>query len=323
MLDEIEAKLQGHVHYYKSPIHGISHLRAVSLLAGELAPPEFKQDAMIAGFLHDIGRKNDFGGRQHAVDSAIIARPIITTLWPQCDINTINKICYAIEHHADGLTSPDPLIGAIWDADRITLARLGRKINTTLLSTDLTAKKATALLDTIVRKIIQDGHMTIIDRLQFCADNGFLLHGSPTKGIEILRGNRDRPLCATQIPIYAMMYATMRQSRGLGNADLLKDDFFYAEWWPPFNPNPIPTIKATPGLIENLVEGSVYVLEGNKFERAKLGVEFIAHDQLPPIATINISPSDVISFIKPLTSTEIKMLREYADDTLRNNPPAY
>ena len=69
MLDEIESKLQGKVRYYKSTIHGISHLRAVSLLAGELAPPEFKKAAMIAGFLHDIGRKNDFGGRQHAVDS--------------------------------------------------------------------------------------------------------------------------------------------------------------------------------------------------------------------------------------------------------------
>jgi len=44
MLTDVESKLQGHVHYYKSTIHGISHLRAVSLLAGELAPPEFKKD---------------------------------------------------------------------------------------------------------------------------------------------------------------------------------------------------------------------------------------------------------------------------------------
>ncbi|HPB62000.1 MAG TPA: HD domain-containing protein [Rectinema sp.] len=314
MLDEIESKLQGKVRYYKSTIHGISHLRAVSLLAGELAPPEFKKAAMIAGFLHDIGRKNDFGGRQHAVDSAIIARPLITSIWPEVDIE---KICYAIEHHADGLTTDDPLIGAIWDADRITLSRLGRKINTSLLSTEA-AKKATALLDTIVRKIIQDGHMTVIDRLQFCADNGFLLHGSPKKGLSYLRGNGDEPLFATQIPLYAMMYATTPTLHD--KVSIWDADFFYAEWWPPLNPTL--TIRATPILIQNLADGSVYVLESAKFERAKLGVEFKTHDQLPPIATIDICPFDVISFIKPLTSTEIKMLRENADATFRNNPPS-
>ena len=318
MLTDIESKLQGHVHYYKSTIHGISHLRAVSLLAGELAPPEFKKAAMIAGFLHDIGRKNDFGGRQHAVDSAIIARPLITSIWPEVDIE---KICYAIEHHADGLTTDDPLIGAIWDADRITLARLGRKINTTLLSTEAAKNYLTAKRAAIVGTITDGQFPTTIGRLQYCADNGFLLHGSPTKGLSYLRGSRERPLCATQIPLYAMMYATTPTLHA--NVTIWDADFFYAEWWPPLNPNPTPTIKATPSLISNLAEGTIYVLESDKFKVGKHGVEFIAHEPITPIATIDIFPSDVLPFIKPISDHEIKIMRDYADDTLKNNPPAY
>lgn len=318
MLDEIEAKLQGHVHYYNSTIHGISHLREVSLLAGELAPPEFKKAAMIAGFLHDIGRKNDFGGRQHAIDSAIIARPLIANIWPQCDIE---KICYAIEHHADGLTTCDPLIGSIWDADRLTLSRLGCKINTKLLSTPAAKNYLSSRRASILHTINDGSFPTTIDRLQYCTMNGYLLHGSPNKGLSYLRGNRERPLCATQTPLYAMMYATTPTLHA--NVSIWDADFFFCEWWPPFNPNPIPTIKATPSLIQNLAPGCIYVLESDKFKQGKHGVEFIAHEPITPIATIDISPSDVLPFIKPISDNEIKLLREYTDDKLRNDPPAY
>jgi HD superfamily phosphodiesterase len=88
--------------------------------------------AMVGGFLHDCGRMNDGGGRQHALDSAEIARRLLKECFPHRDSG---RICEAMRRHADGDVTDDPLTGAVWDADRLTLARLGYEVREELLST--------------------------------------------------------------------------------------------------------------------------------------------------------------------------------------------
>jgi len=135
MLQAIEAQLNGRLRLFDSYLHGIGHLREVALLAGRIAEQSGAdiEAAMVAGFLHDCGRVNDNGGNRHAVDSAVLARPLVMELWPRLDSD---KVCYAIAAHADGMTTDDPLVGAVWDADRLTLIRLGYGIRQDLLSTE-------------------------------------------------------------------------------------------------------------------------------------------------------------------------------------------
>ncbi len=126
---------------YLSNLHGLQHLREVAYLAGRIAL-EMGTDiesAMVAGFLHDCARVDDLGGNEHAHDSAKMARPIIKEEFPLLDADAI---CDAIYRHADGETSTDPLAGALWDADRLTLQRLGHNVRTKLLSTEPGKKMA-------------------------------------------------------------------------------------------------------------------------------------------------------------------------------------
>jgi putative nucleotidyltransferase with HDIG domain len=133
-MNRIEAKLGSRLRYYDSDLHGLSHLREVAILAGRIAAESGVdvEAAMVAGFLHDCGRMNDGGGNVHAIDSAKLARPLLAQLFPHLDAN---KICEAIAAHADGMTTDDLLVGALWDADRLTLERLGRTVREDLLST--------------------------------------------------------------------------------------------------------------------------------------------------------------------------------------------
>ena len=120
--------------YYDSWLHGLAHLREVALLAGWIAREvgENVEEAMVAGFLHDCGRQDDGSGNQHAIDSEQLARPILLERFPHLDVKCL---CQAIRYHADGQVTDDPLIGAVWDADRLTLERLGYEVDVERLST--------------------------------------------------------------------------------------------------------------------------------------------------------------------------------------------
>ena len=61
---------------------------------------------------------------------------MLQELYPHLDADLI---CDAIARHADGRTTKEPLAGCLWDADRLTLRRLGVPVLTRFLSTD-TAK---------------------------------------------------------------------------------------------------------------------------------------------------------------------------------------
>ena len=134
ILSRIEVRLSGKLRYYDSELHGLSHLREVALLAGRIAAESGVdvETVVVMGFLHDCGRMNDGGGNDHAIDSARLARPLLRQLFPHLDAD---KVCQAIAAHADGGTTDDLLVGALWDADRLTLERLGRTVREDLLST--------------------------------------------------------------------------------------------------------------------------------------------------------------------------------------------
>ena len=133
-LAAIEAACGDRFVYHDSWLHGIVHLREVALLAGYIAAQSGAEveAAMVAGFLHDCGRMNDGGGNRHAHDSERLARPILQKLFPHLDAD---RICEAIRRHADGQVTDDPIAGAAWDADRLTLERLGYQVREDLLST--------------------------------------------------------------------------------------------------------------------------------------------------------------------------------------------
>lgn len=135
-INEVETKSFPHLKCLSTNIHGISHLRRVAYLSGRYAYilKINLNDAVIAGYLHDCARENDSNGNSHAYESAYLAKGIIQGNLP---VTNINKIFYTIYHHADGITTKDPFMGCIWDADRLNLLRIGIIPNEKLLSTQL------------------------------------------------------------------------------------------------------------------------------------------------------------------------------------------
>ena len=115
-------------------VHGMGHLRRVSSTAGRMAAilDEDIESAVVGGFLHDCARTDDGGGTSHAHSSAQLAKDIMITCYPHLDIA---RLCRGIAQHADGMITDDPLIGCVWDADRLDLSRLGIEVDLDLLST--------------------------------------------------------------------------------------------------------------------------------------------------------------------------------------------
>lgn len=115
-------------------IHGISHLRRVAVLSGRLALSvgEDVESVVVAGFLHDSARIDEGRGSRHAHDSAKLARILLGRFYPHLDAD---RICDAIDCHADGEVTTDMLAACLWDADRLELKRLGITVNPDLLST--------------------------------------------------------------------------------------------------------------------------------------------------------------------------------------------
>jgi len=136
IVKEVDLICRSNFSFSASKLHGIDHLRQVAYLAGRFAliTGASLKPTVIGGYLHDWARHDDYGGNEHAHKSAELAKRIIKKNWPNIDSE---KIIKAIYFHADGLVSNDPLIGSIWDADRITLTRLGIMPDPKLLSTKI------------------------------------------------------------------------------------------------------------------------------------------------------------------------------------------
>jgi HD superfamily phosphodiesterase len=108
-------------------LHGLEHLREVARLAGRIAAGESHDrlrviSAIVAGFLHDMGRVHDGHDPAHGPKSRDLAGRVLREQFPHLPAD---PIALAIEAHADGCVTADPVAAAVWDADRLTLARAG------------------------------------------------------------------------------------------------------------------------------------------------------------------------------------------------------
>ena len=133
----------------KSELHGWPHAMSSGAFAAILSQaecPSLVKEAVIGAVFHDIGRDNEREGAVHAASGADKAAVIIKEYRKLKDRD---KIIKAIKYHRDGKTSKDKLIGCIWDADRLDMLRMYRKIDLSLLTTP-TAKKIAAHLNSIL-----------------------------------------------------------------------------------------------------------------------------------------------------------------------------
>lgn len=119
-------------------IDGLVHVKHVAFIGEIIAQvecPKKLNDVILACYLHDIGRK-ETDNLNHGLRGVQKARIILERHFPETDIE---KILKTIEFHSKGLTSTDPIIGSVWDADRLNLIRFNIDPNPRLLSTE-TAK---------------------------------------------------------------------------------------------------------------------------------------------------------------------------------------
>lgn len=136
IIQEVENLSLQYLKCTNTKIHGVEHLRQVAYLSGRLALCNNVNimDAVIAGYLHDCSREDDEDGNVHAHESAYLAQKIIRLNWTNVNFE---KIFNSIYYHADGMITNDPLLGCVWDADRLGLVRLGTLPDQKLLSTQI------------------------------------------------------------------------------------------------------------------------------------------------------------------------------------------
>ena len=119
-------------------IHGPSHWLRVRTNGMTLASMTPGADAALIelfALLHDSRRRDEGSDRGHGERAADYVRQLasdgVLRLTPQ-RLGTLVSACALHEH---GQVSEDPTIGCCWDADRLELARLGRRPIASLLST--------------------------------------------------------------------------------------------------------------------------------------------------------------------------------------------
>ncbi|WP_163308850.1 HD domain-containing protein [Dysgonomonas sp. 521] len=142
--------------YYKEKngLDGLIHIKHV-VHFGELISrkecPQNINEVILGCYLHDIGRGYEINDETHGDAGELIARRIMERDFGTYNLD-IEKITYAVKYHDKGFVSNDPVIGAIWDADRLSLYRfLGKIILLEKLST-----KTTVGLRKYAKKYIED-----------------------------------------------------------------------------------------------------------------------------------------------------------------------
>ena len=109
-----------------SDLHGPKHWRAVAQVAALLlaeAPEADSRSLFIFACLHDTQRLNHGTDPEHGARAAMVLDELEHGLNPE----RLERLRLAIRDHSGaGSTShEDPTIGACWDADRLTLDRVG------------------------------------------------------------------------------------------------------------------------------------------------------------------------------------------------------
>lgn len=128
-----------------SKIHGARHWRDVARIGARLCR-HVAADADVVflfALIHDSQRHSDGRDRDHGRRAAAFAQQLREEGVIDLPGLAADLLSTALSGHADGTTSTDPTIGACWDADRLTLSRIGRTPRREFLST----KVAPSLVD--------------------------------------------------------------------------------------------------------------------------------------------------------------------------------
>jgi len=141
------------------------------------------------------------------------------------------------------------------------------------------------LNDEIVHNIKCGDWPTVLARLQFCIENGLLLHGSPFSSIDILRVGL-RPICATNVPALAMMYAIRPNGTFM---PLSKQEIWAVE----NQHSQGSKIWATKHFLKKAGPGTIYVVEPDQFRHGKIIGEYVAFSPVRPVTRIDVETSDL------------------------------
>ena len=86
-------------------------------------------------YFHDARRTNENRDEGHGARGAVLARQLQGKLIRASD-DEMDLLCYACEHHSDGILQGDPTVLTSWDADRLDRGRVGIDPNPRYLCTE-------------------------------------------------------------------------------------------------------------------------------------------------------------------------------------------
>ncbi len=119
-------------------IHGLPHWGRVFENGRRITKDSSADSEVVDLFalFHDARRRNEHRDAEHGTRGADLARKLRSALTTVSD-HQLELLCEACEHHTDGVTHPDPTIGACWDSDRLDLWRVGITPVAAYLSTEV------------------------------------------------------------------------------------------------------------------------------------------------------------------------------------------
>ncbi len=118
--------------------HGEAHWRCVATVSTRLCARTSAADRLVCvlfALLHDSQRFDDGSDPDHGPRAAAYAASLHASGLLPLDSGRFAVLQAAIAEHTGGAVTADPTIGTCWDADRLTLPRVGIAVDTTCLST--------------------------------------------------------------------------------------------------------------------------------------------------------------------------------------------
>jgi uncharacterized protein len=122
----------------RSSCHGPGHWRGVARVGAAIAVTDERIDPMVVltfAAFHDTRRINDWRDPQHGPRAAERVQKLADAGRLPLNRQQIETLVFALEYHDAGATHPNPTVGACWDADRLTLGRVGTRPDLRYIST--------------------------------------------------------------------------------------------------------------------------------------------------------------------------------------------